>query len=406
MPQTFTVTVNPTSPNILSPGTYQDTDFRIIGQNNTIVVPVTLTVSSIAVTPQTLSFAYTAGSDIQPPAQNLTLSGQAVTYAVTEATSSGGNWIQPPEPGSGTLPANSTVAILLNLFQLQNLGVGTYQGAVTVTPSGSSSPVIIPVTLTVSPEPPVTVSPTTVNLNYQIGGANNQGAQQAVTLATTSTTALPYSLGTPTVGPNPEGCNWISVVNPASGTIPATTSAQVTSSAQSNISYSCPSPGLPAGTYSGSIPVAVTGGALSTSSIAVNLLVSSSPLLYLPAGALSFSYQIGTNPPAAQTSVDSAIHGSAAERDRRPVAHHGLRRHRQRRLLALRHAYCQFQYRDADFSFREPGESVAGHLYGDGNSDSGRWRWRGEWGANHSSYAYRRQQSFDTGECRFPVFPI
>ena len=316
-PQTFTVTVNPTSPNILSPGTYQDTDFRIIGPNNTIVVPVTLTVSSIAVAPQTLSFAYTAGSNTEPQGQNLTLSGQAVTYAVTEATSSGGNWIQPPEPGSGTLPANSTVAILLNLFQLQNLGVGTYQGAVTVTPSGSSSPVIIPVTLTVSPEPPVTVSPTTVNLNYQIGGANNQGAQ-AVTLTATTTAALPYSLGTATVGPNPEGCNWI-VVNPASGTIPATTSAQVTSSAQSTIGYSCPSPGLPAGSYSGSVPVSVTGGSLSASSIPVNLLVSNSPLLYLPTSALNFSYQTGANPPAAQSVTPQSSAATSATAGQLPI---------------------------------------------------------------------------------------
>src|SRR5580700_2218376 len=41
-PQTFTVTANPTSPAILSPGTYQDS-IQVISQNNTVVVPVTLT---------------------------------------------------------------------------------------------------------------------------------------------------------------------------------------------------------------------------------------------------------------------------------------------------------------------------------------------------------------------------
>jgi uncharacterized protein (TIGR03437 family) len=308
--QSFTVTANPTSPVILSPGTYQDTDFRIIGPNNTVVVPVTLTVSSIAVAPQTLSFAYTLGGNASQ-SQNLSLSGQPVTYAVTETFISGGNWLQPPAPSSGTLPGNSQVTILLNPFVVPDLTVGTYQATVTITPSGSSSPVNIPVTLTVSPEPPVTVSPATVNLNYQIGGANNEGPQ-AVTLTTTSTTALPYSLGPASVGPNPEGCNWI-VINPASGTIPASASAQSPGSAQSNISYSCPAPGLPAGSYSGSVPVSVTGGSLTTSNIPVNLLVSSSPLLYLPTGALNFSYQIGTNPPAAQsvTPQSSAVAASA-----------------------------------------------------------------------------------------------
>jgi uncharacterized protein (TIGR03437 family) len=308
-PQTFTVTVNPTSPAILSPGTYQDTDFRIIGQNNTIIVPVTLTVSSIAVAPQTLVFAYTAGSNTEPASQNLNLSGQAVTYAVTEATTSGGNWIQPPEPSSGTLPGNNTVTILLNLFQLETLSLGTYQGTVTITPSGSSAPVTIAVTLTVTPEPTVAVSPTTVDLNYQIGGANNPGAQP-VTLTATTTNALPYTLGPATVAPNPAGCNWI-VVTPASGTIPVTASAQSSSSAQSTIGYSCPSPGLPAGSYSGSVPLSVAGA---TSSIPVNLLVSSSPLLYLPSGALSFHSEIGANPPPAQsvTPQSSAVLASAA----------------------------------------------------------------------------------------------
>jgi uncharacterized protein (TIGR03437 family) len=310
-PQTFTVTANPAFPTILSPGTYQDTNFRIIGQNNTVVVPVTLTVSSIAVTPQTLSFAYTAGSNVQPLGQNLTLTGQAVTYVATATTSSGGNWIQTPVPGSGTLPANGTVAILLNLFELETLGVGTYQGTVTITPSGSSSSVNIPVTLTVSAEPQVTVSPTTVNLNYQIGGVNNPGPQ-AVTLTAASTAALPYSLGPATVGANPEGCNWIAIT-PPSGTIPAITSAQSTSSAQSTIGYSCPSPGLPAGSYIGSVPVSVTGGSLSASSIPVNLLVSSSPLLYLPTGALSFHSEVGEIPPAAQsvTPQSSAVASNA-----------------------------------------------------------------------------------------------
>jgi len=317
-PQTFTVTANPTSPTLLSPGTYQDTNFRIIGLNNTIVVPVTLTVSSIAVTPQTLSFAYTLGGNASQ-SENLTLTGQSgVSYIATETFTSGGNWLQPATPSSGTLPGNSQVSILLNPFVVPDLTVGTYQATVTITPSGSSSPVNIPVTLTVSPEPQVTVSPTTVNLNYQIGGANNEGPQP-VTLTATSTVGLPYSLGPASVGPNPEGCNWIAI-NPASGTIPASASAQTPGSAQSNISYSCPSPGLPAGSYSGSIPVSVTGGSLAASSIAssgdsvpVNLLVSNSPLLYLPTGVLNFNYQIGTNPPAAQsvTPQSSAVAASA-----------------------------------------------------------------------------------------------
>jgi uncharacterized protein (TIGR03437 family) len=282
------VTANPAG---LSAGTYQDNKLQVISGNNTVIVPVTFTVGPLTVTPQTLSFAYTMNGS-NPLGQNLNLNGQAVSYTVATATASGGNWFQPPVPTSGTLPANNQINILLNPFVLATLSAGTYQGTVTITPSGSPA-VTIPVTLTVSPEPPVTVSPATVNLNYQIGGLNNQGSQQAVTLATTSAAALPYAFNTPTVGLNPQGCEWITVT-PSTGTIPAD------SSSQSTISYNCPA-GLPTGTYSGSVPLAVTGGLPSTSSIPVNLLVSNSPLLFVPTGALSFSYELGTNPPAAQT---------------------------------------------------------------------------------------------------------
>jgi uncharacterized protein (TIGR03437 family) len=303
------VTANPTNPSVLSPGTYTDTNFRIINlnsqTNNTVTVPVTFTVSSIAVTPQTLSFAYTMGSNTNPLSQNLNLTGQAVSYTVTEATTSGGNWLEAPVPGGGTLPTNSQINVLTDLFVLENLAAGTYQGTITIAPTGSSPAVTVPATLTVSPESPVTVSPASVNLNYQIGGLNNQGEQEAVTLATTSSTALSYSFGTPTVGNNPAGCQWIAV-SPSSGTIPAN------GNAQSTVSYNCPA-GLPAGTYSGTVPINAPGGAVSTPTLPVSLLVSSSPLLFVPTGALNFTYELGTNPPAAQsvTPQSSAVLASA-----------------------------------------------------------------------------------------------
>ena len=136
------------------------------------------------------------------------------------------------------------------------------------------------------------MSPTAVNLNYQIGGLNNQGAQQTVTLATTNPVALPYQFGAPAVGPNPQGCDWIAV-SPASGTIPSA------GSAQSTVSYNCPG-GLQPGMYSGSIPVSVGPGSPVPASVPVNLVVSSSPLLFLPVTALNFSYGLGANAPAVQ----------------------------------------------------------------------------------------------------------
>jgi uncharacterized protein (TIGR03437 family) len=266
-------------------GTYTDPNFRVLTANQTITVPVSFTVGPITVSPQSLSFAYTAGSPGTPQGQIITVSGQTSNYTVAATTTSGGAWLQ-------ATGAGSQVSVVLNGLVLTTLMPGTYQGMVTITPSGSS-PVNVPVTLTVSPQPPVTVSPTSVNLNFQIGGLNNQGAQQAVTLATTSATSLPYSFGQPSVGPNPAGRNWI-LVNPQNGTIPAG------GNAQSVISYDSTA-NLPGGTYSGSVPVAATGGQVSTGIIPVSLFVSNSPLLVLPTQALNFTYQYGGVAPATQS---------------------------------------------------------------------------------------------------------
>ncbi len=76
---------------------------------------------------------------------------------------------------------------------------------------------VVAVTLTVTPAPPVTVSPSAVNINFQTGGANNT-PQQTMTLSTTGTQAVNFFL-TSSVDNNPSGANWI-LVNPPTGDDP------------------------------------------------------------------------------------------------------------------------------------------------------------------------------------------
>ncbi len=294
-PVQVTVTANPAG---LGAGTYTDNNFRILTSTQTITVPVSFTVGSITVSPQSLSFAYTVGSSANPPGQILTVNGQALNFTVSSTTASGGNWLQ-------ASPFGNQVNVVLNGLVLNTLTVGTYQGTVTISQSGAT-PINVPVTLTVTPQPPVTVTPASVNLNFQIGGQNNQGASQNVTLATSSTTPLQFVFGQPSVNPNPSGGNWI-VVNPTNGTIPAG------GSVQSAISYNT-ALSLPAGTYAGTVPVGATGGQISTGSIPVNLFVSSSPLLILPTQALNFTYELGGAQPAAQsvTPQSTAVAASSA----------------------------------------------------------------------------------------------
>ncbi len=296
-PLQVTVTANPAG---LSASTYMDNNFKVVTATQTILVPVTFTVSALGVSPQSIGFAYTIGNPANPQGQVLTLTGQFSSYTLSATTASGGNWLQATASGN-------QVNLVVNGLVLASLPAGTYQGTVTVSPAGSL-PVSVPVTLTVSPEPPVSVTPASVNLFYQTGGLNNQGAQQTVTLSTTSATALPFVFGQPSVGPNPAGRNWI-LVNPSTGNIPAG------GSAQSVISYDATA-ALPANTYTGTVPVAATGGQVNVANgvIPVNLLVSSNPLLFVPTQALNFTYELNGSTPASQnvTPQSTAVAASSA----------------------------------------------------------------------------------------------
>jgi uncharacterized protein (TIGR03437 family) len=305
----FQVTANPTSPTVLSTGTYNDT-LKILTATQTILVPVTFTVGAIAVSPQSLSFAYTANSQTFPQGQTLTVNGQVQTLSVTSATTTGGNWL------TAQLFGTNQVNVVLNPQVLQTLTAATYQGTVTISQAGTS-PLNVPVTLTVNPLPPVTVSPTSVNLYYQSAGSpqNNVGVQQTVTLATTSMTPLTFTFGQPPVINNSQNVAAFTV-NPSSGTIPAAGSAQAV------ISYNTAA-NLPSGTYTpGSIPVGAPGGQISQGSIPINLQISSNPFLIVPTQPLTFAYEFSSgNPPPSQsiTAQSTAVLPSAPAASQMPI---------------------------------------------------------------------------------------
>jgi uncharacterized protein (TIGR03437 family) len=285
-PSALTVTADPTG---LQAGTYNGCTLTIFGGTGTsVTVPVTFTVAAVGYSPSSVPFTYTIGGAV-PSAQNVTLTGQSVSFTAAESTNNGGNWLV-VSPPSGTTP--SLISVQLNPTVVPNLAAGTYTGTVTVTPATPPA-ISIPVTLTVSPAPPVTVSSTSVSLGYQVGGTNNSPSQ-VLTLSTTGAQALNYSL-TSSVNPNPSGRNWI-VMNPTSGQIPAGGSTQVT------ISYDTTA-NLPASTtsYTGTITVFTPGGAPTQQNISVSLLVSSSPLLIVPTNTLSFLYELAGSVPAAHS---------------------------------------------------------------------------------------------------------
>jgi uncharacterized protein (TIGR03437 family) len=296
-PSALTVTANPAG---LAPSTYHAT-LTVSPSNlqNPVNVDVFLTVSNIGASPSSVQLTYQMNSPTLPT-QAISLTGIATTFTATPTTTNGGSWLA-VTPTTGNSPGTITVSLVQSI--VAGLATGTYNGNIAITsPGNGNSPINIPVTLTVSPAPPVTVSPTQVSLSYQVGGSNNS-AQQVVTLSTTGSQAVGYSLQNLTVGNNPSGRTWFTAT-PLTGNIPAAGSTTITFAYDTTAN-------LPAGTYTGSAILSTPGGTPTSTTIPVQLTVSTSPLLSASNTNLSFTYQVGTAGPASQNVTVSSTNGSA-----------------------------------------------------------------------------------------------
>jgi len=289
-PLEITVTVNPAN---LTTGTYTGSIvISTFGGSGALTVPVTATVSSITVSPSSLTFQTAFGDT--PLVQAVTLtSGQAISFTVSAATSAGGNWLA-VSPTSGSISSTNPGAVVAipDPTVVPLLNPGTYNGTITITPTGGSSltPVVVPVTLTVLPAPPVTANPASVNINYQIGGTANS-PQETVTLSTTNAQGVAFTVSAISQT-NPSGGVWV-VASPVSGSVtPAGTPVTIAYNTVDN---------LPAGTWTSTVKVSTPNGAPTETDIPVTLVVASTPLLNVPTAALNFTYELGAANPAAQS---------------------------------------------------------------------------------------------------------
>ena len=102
--------------------------------------------SPISVSPASLSFSYTTGY-AAPPSQTVVIisPGATLTFSAAASTTSGGNWLS-VSPTSGTVGTTLTISV-----NPAGLSPGTYNGTVTITPSGTgNSPQTVPVKLSVN----------------------------------------------------------------------------------------------------------------------------------------------------------------------------------------------------------------------------------------------------------------
>jgi len=294
-PATITVSADPAG----LPAGVQTGTIAIFGASGggELDVPVTFTVGTVGVSPSTLAFTYQSNGTF-PGGATLTLSSATATNVAVK-TASPGDWLVVPT--SATAPGTLQVSLNPQVVGA-GMSIGTYNETITITPPTGPA-ATVPVTLTVSAAPTVTANPSSVNLNFQLGGATGATNTPAATLTLTNpgNQDLPFLI-TPTSSPTP----WLTVT-PPSGTIPANGSVQVT------VAYSTSS-NLPAGTYTNnSLAIFIPGAAVSQLNVAVKLLVSASPLLTVPNSNLAFTYQIGGAQPATQNvlATSSAVAANA-----------------------------------------------------------------------------------------------
>jgi uncharacterized protein (TIGR03437 family) len=286
----ITVTADPSG---LTAGTYNATIFV-----NNVQVPVTLTVASISVSPQSVNLGtYQIGSSNYPSGVTLSVSGASNGFTLSKAPAD--TWYTAAIFGS---PA-SAVIVQFNQAAAGSLTVGTYNGTLTITPTGTGTnvPVNVPVTLTVTPSPAVTLSSCpkangcSLAFSWQLGGSNNL-SQQVLQFTTTSSVPLNYTVST-------TGGTWLTA--PPNGTIQSSgTSIPITVNGTSQ----------QPGTYSGSVTITAPGGLFangqSSLTIPVQLTVSNFPLLYVDKSALAFSSQFASGTAVAAQSVTPSSTGA------------------------------------------------------------------------------------------------
>ncbi len=254
-------TVNPIS---LTPGQQYTGEIDLTLYGTTRKVPVTLTVpggvtgGNIKVTGgsgaavSSLAFTGQAGGPTLP-AQQITISSASGASAIAFSYSTSASWllVKNSQTGQGATPATLPVTVSAG-----SLGVGSYQGTVTITPTGGT-PVAISVNLSVTPAPFLSATPASIPLTYTIGGPVPQ--PQTIQVSGNGG-SLPFT-ATAT-----SGGNWLAV-SPASGTTSAGGATPLT------VSFANLGALPPGQSYAGTILVTGSGSAANSTMVTVSLAV-------------------------------------------------------------------------------------------------------------------------------------
>lgn len=240
----------------------------------TATVNVTFTVTAalpatLGVSVPNVSFAVTQGaSPVGSQVNVLNQGGGSLSYGVTSATATGGNWLGvSPSSGSATPSAAGSFTVTANPA---GLAAGTYSGSVVViSPSGSTSQSkLVPVTLAVTgTQQTILLSET--GMTFTGAAQGGQPLPQGFAILNTGAGSMSWTASANTLSGGP----WLAIDQNNGSVATAFTSV-------STVNASVNTAGLAPGTYYGQVQVISPGAANSPQSISVvlNVLVAGTAL--------------------------------------------------------------------------------------------------------------------------------
>ncbi len=291
-PQALALSLNPQVLATLGPGTYTETvSVASAGAGNSPqTFPVTLVVGSnpaLTLTQQSLTFNYEIGQTTPSPQTIIASStGAPLAYQVAVSTTSCPGFLSAsPAAGNTFSPAPQTQNQVVVAVNTASLTPQVCSGSVTLSVPGTSTAVVVPVTLNVSNTALLNVGQSTINVTALVGAA---ATSQTISVSSTDPTSLPF---TAVASTNPVGLTWLGVT-PNTGQTP------------NNLKVTIDPSNLGPGTYTGSITVSSTAANVPAQTIPVNLTVVATTASASPA---SVTFTQSGSQPASQTVQISGV---------------------------------------------------------------------------------------------------
>ena len=292
----LTISVIPSS--LVSGLTYSGNILITQGSATVLTIPVQAAISgssTLTITPSQLNFAFQIGQAAPSP-QTISVSspaGTTIAFTPIPTTSScGTNWlvVSPSQATATTGTTPQPVTVSINTVGLST--PTTCSGNVQISaPSASNSSTNIPVSLLVSNNPLLQVSPSALTFNATPGAGIPQAQQIQLT---SSSTALPYTM---TVNPSSSGAPNFLTITQSAATTPATLTVNINAAVFAS---------LAPGTYTDNLVLSSSGAGNPTVTIPITLTIANTAALTASPTSMVFNYQLGQNSPPIQNVIVSS----------------------------------------------------------------------------------------------------